>query len=131
MPEITLRLAGLDRVNERLNRMAQGIGLEFGYAMRMEAEIEMTEAKKRTPVLTGALRASGHVTGPTWSGRNLTVELKFGGPAAPYAVAVHENEEVFHRVGQAKFLESVLYESAPHLAQRIAARASNFVLGIS
>jgi hypothetical protein len=50
------------------------------------------------------------------------VRMAFGGPAAPYAIKVHEDLEAFHRVGQAKFLESVLLESAPHLAQRVSRR---------
>lgn len=122
MAEIALKIEGLDRLQAKLQELAQGLGVEVGNALRAEAEIEMTEAKRRTPVLTGALRGSGHVTGPTWRGRDVTVELKFGGPAAPYAVAVHENVEAFHRNGQSKFLESVLFESAPHLAARVARR---------
>ena len=82
----------------------------------------MTEAKRRTPVRTGVLKGSGHVTGPIWHGRDVTVELKFGGPAAPYAVAVHEGVDVFHKNGEAKFLERPLMESAPHLAARVARR---------
>ena len=37
-------------------------------------------------------------------------------------VTVHENLDAFHRVGQAKFLESVLVESRPYLAARVARR---------
>jgi hypothetical protein len=120
--DITLKIDGLDQLQRRLTELAQGLGAEVGNALRAEAEIEMTEAKRRTPVLTGALRGSGHVTGPTFRGRDITVELKFGGPAAPYAVAVHENLEAFHKNGEAKFLERPLMESAPHLAARVARR---------
>lgn len=122
MAETTLTIVGLENVQARLNQLAQGMGAQVGAALRAEAEIEMTEAKRRTPVLTGALRASGHVTGPTWRLRHVTVELKFGGPAAPYAVYVHENVDAFHKNGEAKFLESTLLESAPHLAARVARR---------
>ena len=122
MAEITLQIDGLEQLQRRLNELAQGLGAEVGNALRAEAEIEMTESKRRVPVLTGALRASGHVMGPTWRGRDVTVELKFGGPAAPYAVAVHEGVDVFHKNGEAKFLERPLMESAPHLAARVARR---------
>jgi hypothetical protein len=122
MAEIQLKIEGLDQLQRRLNELAQGLGAEVGNALRAEAEIEMTEAKRRTPVLTGVLKGSGHVTGPRFRGRNITVELKFGGPAAPYAVAVHENLEAFHKNGEAKFLERPLMESAPHLAARVARR---------
>ena len=95
-----------------------------GVALYQEAEIEMTEAKRRTPVLTGVLRASGHVRPPVREGETVSVTLAFGGPAAPYAVYVHENLEAWHKTGQAKFLESVLLESAKHLADRVGRRLS-------
>lgn len=58
----------------------------------------MTAAKRITPVATpelsgysgGALRASGHVKLPEVEPGGITVELGFGGAAAPYAVYVHE-----------------------------------------
>ena len=48
--------------------------------------------------------------------------MGFGGPAAGYAIYVHEDLGAFHPVGDAKFMESVLNESRPFLAKRIAAR---------
>lgn len=102
---------------------------EAGAALREEAEIEMTEAKRRTPVLTGALRASGHVTGPTAAADGVEVKLAFGGPAAPYALAVHENMEAFHANGEAKFLERTLNESVPHMAGRLARRIAARMAG--
>ena len=91
-------------------------------AVREFAEEEMTEAKRRTPVDTGELRASGHVTmGETENG-GVRAELAFGGPAAPYALTVHEDLEAFHKVGQAKFLESVLNESARYFLARVGAK---------
>lgn len=95
---------------------------ELVTALRQEAEIEMTEAKRRTPVDTGNLRGSEHVEGPTMSGRVLRAALVAGGPAAPYAVYVHENLDALHPVGQAKYIESVLLESMPYMADRIARR---------
>lgn len=125
--EATVKVTGLGQVQTRLAQLARRYGNAAGRALRAEAEIEMTEAKKRTPVDTGALRGSGHVTGPSISGRDISVELKFGGPAAPYAVRVHEDLQAFHQVGQAKFLESVLNESAPYLRARVAARIASEV----
>ena len=55
-------------------------------------------------------------------GRDVSVRMSFGGNAVQYAVSVHENLEAFHRVGQAKFLESVLNESVGYMTQRVAAR---------
>lgn len=91
-------------------------------ALYIETEIEVTEAKRRTPVDKGNLRASIHQEGPTRDGRRIVSEIVAGGVAAPYAVIVHEDLEAFHKVGQAKFIESVILESRPFMAQRIAAR---------
>lgn len=120
---ISLDIAGLDTLNAKLAAIFAQVGAAAEHALRAEGEIEMTEAKLRTPVLTGALRASGHVEGP----RDGAVRLVFGGPAAPYALYVHENMEALHKTGQAKFLESVILESAPYLAQRVAARIAQSV----
>lgn len=115
---------GLTQLQRKLNNLAANISHEGGAALRMEGEIEMTEAKRRTPVKTGALRGSGTVTGPQFRGKVIQVRLKFGNFAVSYAARVHEDTEVFHRVGQAKFLESVILESAPYMAARVAKRIS-------
>lgn len=120
---LTMTVEGVDRLASRLTALANQVGFQtVGHALRAEAEIEMTEAKRRTPVLTGALRASGHVTGPRMAGRVVEVVMGFGNASVDYAVKVHEMTNVFHRNGQAKYLESVLLESVPYLAQRVANR---------
>jgi hypothetical protein len=45
-----------------------------------------------------------------------------GGPAAPYAIFVHEDPDAIHKVGQWKYIESVVKESVPYMAVRIARR---------
>jgi hypothetical protein len=96
-----------------------------------EGQIEMTEAKKRTPVsplpapkgvVPGTLRASGTVHFPERKGNRITVTLSFGGAASDYAIVQHENPDFFHTTGQWKYLESVLNESAPYMLGRLARR---------
>jgi hypothetical protein len=111
-----------DGVSMNLRRLADRSPDAAGAALYVEAEIEMTEAKQRTPVDTGALRGSGYVNPPQYRGREITVEMGFGGPAAPYAVHVHEDLDAFHPVGQARFLASVIDESAPYLLERVGRR---------
>ena len=128
-------IKGFDLMSQRLSILAEVLPAAVGDALRAEAEIEMTEAKRRTPVDTGALRASGFVGGPTQvDAETQVVTLAFGGPAGSgnqgetndvdvgYAVYVHEDLEAFHPTGEAKFLESVLLQSAPYLADRVATR---------
>lgn len=104
-----------------------------GEAIYAELQIELTEAKKRTPVwnpavpvpagqVPGALRASGYVGEPQYKGNRIWCEIGFGGPAVMYAIYVHENPDAFHAIGEWKFLESVLNESRSHMNARLAAR---------
>lgn len=100
----------------------KGTMQEVGRALYKEAQIEKTESMRRTPVDLGTLRASHYVKQPEPKGKNIVVVIGVGGPAAPYAVYVHEDLEADHKVGQAKFLESTLKESSKSMASRVAAR---------
>jgi hypothetical protein len=114
-----LQIRGWDQVERRIRALAAQYPIHAQQALRIEAEIEMGEAKERTPVRTGALRASGRVESLLGQ---IGIRWAFGGAAIDYAIPVHENLEAFHRVGQAKYLESVLVEATPYLADRVATR---------
>jgi hypothetical protein len=133
MAELTVDFKGLNEMQQKLTNLAINFGAAADEALRAEAEIEMTEAKKRCPVWNperpvpaghtpGQLRASGRVEGPSADGKDRSVRMVFGGGDIDYAVYVHEDLEAFHASGQAKFLESTLLESAPHMPNRVAAR---------
>lgn len=122
MAKSGFQVRGLTEMKNRILQMEKSLPRRLEAALKAEAEIEMTEAKRRTPVDTGTLRNSGRVSDPTWSGEQLSVHLSFGGAASHYALIVHEDLNAFHAVGQAKFLESTLMESAPFMAKRIAER---------
>jgi hypothetical protein len=124
LPPFELHVRGWQSVQEGILRIVAQYPVAAQQALRVEAEVEMAEAKERTPVRTGALRASGRVE-PLFGGG---VRWAFGGPSVNYAVPVHENLEIFHPVGQAKYLESVLAESAPYLVERVAARMRELLL---
>lgn len=114
---------GSFELGRKLRQLANSVPRVVADALYEEAKIEMKEAKRRTPVLTGALRDSGMVMKPEVSVSNeISVTLSFGVPGPYYAIYVHENLEAVHETGQAKFLESTILESAPFMAQRIANR---------
>jgi hypothetical protein len=108
----------------KISAVKKSLPLQVAKALYIEAQIEATESKKRTPVDTGNLRASTYVTEPIIDGDHISVSIVVGGVAAPYAVYVHENLEAFHEVGEAKFLESTLLESRQFIAARVAKRVS-------
>jgi hypothetical protein len=95
---------------------------ELGAALRQETEVEATECKKRCPVRFGTLRGTIHASGPEQQGMMIYCEISAGGPAAPYALIVHEDLSAHHDVGQAKYIESVVFESAPYIMARVAKR---------
>jgi hypothetical protein len=115
-------LSGAKELEEKLRDLGPTALVEAGRALYQEALVESKESQRRTPVDTGALRASHEVGKPEISGRDVSVTIRVGGPAAPYALVVHEDLEAHHPVGQAKFLESTLNESAPHMAERVGRR---------
>jgi hypothetical protein len=108
----------------KLRSVSKSMPQLIAAALYQETEVEAKEAKRRTPVDTGNLRASIHVIGPKWrnNSRYVYCLIAAGGPAAPYAIYVHENLEAFHKVGQAKYIESVVLEARQHMARRVARR---------
>lgn len=113
-------------VRQKLLRFKRLFPDELARALALETLVEVKEVKRRTPVDKGPLRASVHMLGPLrrGGGDRLSVYclIVAGGPSAPYAIYVHEDLEAIHPVGQAKFIESVILESRPFMAARVARR---------
>jgi hypothetical protein len=59
-------------------------------ALREEADEAFLLSQAVVPVRTGALLTSGEVHGPFVRGTRVYADITYGGPAAPYAVFVHE-----------------------------------------
>lgn len=128
MIRLKFSLRGEKEMTYKLGLIAQRWPERVAAGLYQEAEIEVTEMKKRTPVDTrpnaphpGNLRRSIHVEPPDMSERRISVTVATG-PEAPYAIYVHENPDAFHPIGEWKFMESVLNESRPFMAARVARR---------
>ncbi len=111
---ITATARGISAIGPRVETRMRGV-------MRAVAESRLTEMKRRTPVKDGPLRSSLHVTRPrrTFSGQE--VGWAAGGPSAPYAAVQHEDTTLRHTTGQAKFIESVVFEQSTAMVSEIAA----------
>lgn len=116
---LTEAVADLRELGPRVARVA-------GERLATEAEVNvMTPSKERCPVDTGTLRSTGHVDKPEISAEGIKVTVGYGGPAAPYALYVHERletklgNEIHHPVGGAKFLESVMNENGEAIINRV------------
>ena len=112
---VDIEIKGLAEANLKVQELIASDIKAGVMALREFAETEMTEAKRRTPVDTGVLRASGFVS-PVEDG----VRLAYGGAASDYAIYVHENLDANHPVGEAKYLERPVLEALPGLAERVA-----------
>lgn len=124
----------------KLETLKKHLPIEVEAALYAETEIETTEVKKRTPVgpppIGGHLRASVHSVKPKWEGNRVYTKISAGGPAMPYAIAVHEHLSVhsppswmppadvqWNVPGTGpKFIESVILESRPYMGARVAKR---------
>lgn len=118
MAILELQFRGIRAMERRLDGLMRRHPRAALNALRSEAEIELLEMKERTPVEFGVLRQSGRVEDVGTIG----IKWVFGGAAEAYAIPVHEDLEVFHSVGQAKFVESVVLEFIPHAAERVGRR---------
>jgi hypothetical protein len=139
---MTVDWKGREQFAQNLLELSREMPAEVAAALYKEAQIEMTEAKRRTPVDTGALRNSGQVSKPKVEPDGITVKLSFGSPLSQwkvserdgsihipehYAIHVHEDLGAFHKVGQAKYLESTINESGRYLPARIAKRVKDYL----
>lgn len=142
-PRFGNRMEGLDELMDRLAAEPHRFLQASESALFIEAEQTMAEAKKITPVDEGVLRSSGHVRLPEINGDTVSVEMGFGGPAGSgnqgesnpkdvgYAVFVHEDLNAFHRVGQAKYLETPVNRRREGFSERIATRIERRLRGLA
>ena len=79
-------------------------------ALEDAAQVIFDRSQELVPVATGRLKASGKIESKkTSNGAVATISYGEGGP--DYAVNVHEDLQVFHDDGQAKFLEHAVFEN--------------------
>ncbi|MGH7826043.1 MAG: HK97 gp10 family phage protein [Candidatus Binatia bacterium] len=123
---ISVRIEGVDKIMANLKKLGPDAKRAAAYALTREAEELIVEAKKETPVDTGALRNSGHVQPATIAPQRVEVVAGFGGAAAPYAIYVHERTDRKHVVGGAKFLENPFNRRLRGLEDRLVSNLKRF-----
>lgn len=93
-----------------------------------EANLIFAKSQVLVPVDTGVLRGSGGVSAPQQGPQGYFVDVFYGGPAAPYALYVHEIIENYHKPPtQAKYLEQPLMEAQAELQSRIKDRIISII----
>ncbi len=120
--KVSIKLKGVKEVKKKLKEYPFKTLKALGRALYEESQVILGESKKQCPVDTGTLRSTGHVTDPEYARSSVDVQIGYGGPAAPYAIYVHERLDVRHKVGKAKFLEDPVKEALPKLPSVISAK---------
>lgn len=89
---IHLEVTGLGTALHRLQELGDRAIEAAAILLKDFADTQVVApAKEIVPVDTGALRATIQATDPVVSGTKVSVSVSAGGPAAPYALSVHEN----------------------------------------
>lgn len=123
MPEFSFVIEGANELKKMLEVSGAGAGKLVGQVITEEANVIFGKALILTPIDTGALRGSGGVSAPQNFPNGIGVDIFFGGPAAPYALYVHEIVYYQHNSPtQAKFLEAPFMERLPEIQQNLARR---------
>jgi hypothetical protein len=92
-------------------------------AIYEEANVIFAKSQVLVPVDTGALRGSGGVSAIQGSGQGMYVDIFYGGPAASYALYVHEIIGNYHKPPtQAKYLEQPFMQSLAEIQNNISRR---------
>lgn len=126
---LTVELRGIDALQRRLARLGTEAPRAVAAGLLEEAETIATRSAELVPVDTGTLRSSQHVTPPETRGGVTEVQIAYGGPAAPYALAVHEDLTARHPVGQAKYLEQPATEALRGMVERLGAHVERVAQG--
>ena len=133
----SIEIAGVAEWHSKLKAMSPAVFTAMVKSAYESFEGVMTTAKEEyVPVDSGALRSTGTVLPPEVSGQSAKITMGFGGPAAPYALSVHENPragktggispsgkpyESWARTGGWKYLETPLKAATGEIAAKMKA----------
>ena len=93
-----------------------------------EANVIFAKSQVLVPVDTGVLRGSGGVSAPQMGSQGYFVDIFYGGPAASYALYVHEIIGNYHNPPtQAKYLEQPVMEAMSTIQQNIKGRIFDII----
>lgn len=119
----TFTLEGDVELQAVLRAAQQNAPKAVAIAIYEEANVIFAKSQILVPVDTGVLRGSGGVSAIQGSGQGMYVDIFYGGPAAPYALYVHEIIGNYHNPPtQAKYLEQPFMESLAQIQNNISRR---------
>lgn len=121
MPQISVELKGMEHLKAVIELAGENARTQVPRAAFEVGHEAFADSQRECPVETGALRGSGHVKTPKVSASEIEIEIAYGGPAADYAIYVHEDLDAHHDAPtKAKFLEDPVKKIAPHFGRKLA-----------
>lgn len=116
---------GKGDIRKNLPKLMKQMPREVARATAAEWQIEKRESMKKTPWDTKRLMRTHRVLTPEITQGKIYSGLTVGDETTEsYAIPVHEDLEMNHPHGEAKFLESTVREAAPFMIDRIARRVN-------
>jgi hypothetical protein len=88
---IEVKVTGADKVQQTILELARRLPVKVMQALEVEANLTIEESQVLVPVMTGALKSSRFIGEPNMVGKDIGIIFGYGGAAAKYALAVHEN----------------------------------------
>ena len=135
-PAMSFKMTGIEAMIQRLARMKLQFDDDVVIAIREEAEVIIRRAKQEfVPIDDSALKGSGFVNDVVRKGKDVSVDMGFGGAASAYALTVHETpssadprswkgKSVSFKKGGPKYLERPLMEAVQGMDVRIARKVA-------
>jgi hypothetical protein len=124
----TFTLEGDIELRNVLEAAREKSPLAVAQAIYEEANLIFAKSQVLVPVDTGVLRGSGGVSAPQKGTTGYFVDIFYGGPAADYALYVHEIIGNYHKPPtQAKYLEQPFMEALPQIQNNISRRIMHIV----
>ena len=124
----TLDLFGDKELVNALKAGEEDTPQAIAQAIYEEANVIFAKSQVLVPVDTGVLRGSGGVSAPQMGKTGYFVDIFYGGPAASYALLVHEIIGNYHNPPtQAKYLEQPVMEAMSTIQQNIKGRIIDII----
>ena len=128
MPTYYANVMGADALAKALSRVPNDTEKVLSQALYEEGQMAFAESQQITPIDTGALRGSGVLQIPKIEKNKISVAITYGGPAAPYALFVHEILSSYHASPtQAKYLELPVARRSEYLVRNLATRINHMI----
>lgn len=128
MPTYYANVIGAEELARALARVPGQTEQVLSKALYEEGQMAFAESQKLTPVDTGVLKGSGILHTPNIQKDKISVALTYGGPAAPYALFVHEILNSYHAAPtQAKYLELPVARRSEYLLRNLATSINHMI----